>query len=285
MRTYHEICQDMASRGPYLTDPIGKCQRHIRSFQGKGRSRIDRYLTDSATYAAAVAKRRLADEFDEANSIAAVLQWIEERRTGTRNQFPVLVDAKNEIIKQPKYGRYGLLEDVIGCLFRKTQDGILIPWEESRVMPNGAWADPSEEEIARADDSLNTFGTATSQRFWQGHWRIRVERLLGTACVVTGCKDRRLLRGAHIKRVTASTTTERLDAYNGLILVAHVDLAFEHGLITFEDSGKMLFAPTFSVEDRVAICFPAKVTLPSVPPQTRQYLRWHRDFHGFHTKA
>lgn len=285
MRTYHEICQDMASRGPYLTDPIGKCQRHIRAFQGEGPSRIDKYLAESATYAASVAKRCLADEFDDANAISAVLEWIEARKSGARNQFPVLVDEKNGIVKQPNRQAYGLLEDVVGCLFRKTQDDQLIPWEDSRGPANEAWVDPSQEEIARADDSLSVFGTATSRRFWQAQWRLRVERLWGTACIVTGCKDRRLLRGAHIKRVAPSTTKERLDEYNGLILVAHVDLAFEHGLITFADSGKMLFSPTFSVQDRDVLHFPAGAKLPIVPEQTRKYLQWHRDFHGFQANA
>jgi hypothetical protein len=85
----------MASRGPYLTDPIGKCQRHLRAFQGEGRSRIDRYLAESATYAASIAKRDLAGEFEAANAVGAILEWIEGRKTGVRNQFPVLVDEKN----------------------------------------------------------------------------------------------------------------------------------------------------------------------------------------------
>lgn len=281
MSTYHDVCEEMGSRGAYLTDPVGKCQRHHRAFQGDGRSRIDKYLRESLTYEASLTGRNLAAEFDPSDATPGILEWIEDRKTALRNRFPIVVDEKHGIVKQPNKECYALLADVVGCLFRKSQDGTLVPWEDSEHDSNARWQELTQEEIQKADDSLTTFGTVSSRRFWQQHWRTRVEARWGAACVVTGCRDRRLLRAAHIKRVSVSSTAERLDANNGLILAGHIDLAFEHGLISFSDAGEMIFSPRFSLSDRNAIGIPSSATLSDLSQATCAYLQWHRRFHGF----
>ncbi len=285
MSTYHDVCEELGARGAYLTDPVGKCQRHFRAFQGDGRSRIDKYLRESLTYAASLARRSLASEFDPSEAAPGILEWTEDRKTGLRNRFPILVDEKNGVVKQPNKEHYALLADVIGCLFRKAQDGTLVPWEDSETDSNRSWQELTPEEIQKADDSITTFGTVSSRRFWQQHWRKRVEDRCGPACVVTGCRDRRLLRAAHIKRVSQSSTAERLDANNGIILAGHIDLAFEHGLISFSDIGEMIFSPHFSLADRNAIGIPSAAKLSDLPQPTRAYLQWHRRFHEFEQMA
>ena len=67
------------------------------------------------------------------------------------------------------------------------------------------------------------------------------------------------------------------DAYNGLFLAAHIDAAFEVGLISFSDTGKMLISPEFAAADRAAIGLPASAKLPHLPERTRSYLTWHRE--------
>ena len=234
MSTYSQLCSEMGARGDYLTDEIGKCQRHIHAFQGTGRSRIDKYLFESVTYAASLAKRPLSDEFEPTNAVDGTLVWIESRKSGMKSRFPVQVDERNGIVKQPQRERYGLLEDVIDCLFKARQDGTLIPWAEAKTDLGEEWRAHSQEEIEKSDDTLTTFGTdaGSSRRFWQADWRKRVEVIWGDRCLITGCRDRRLLRAAHIKRVCEATTKERLDGYNGLMIAGHLDLAFEHGLIS-----------------------------------------------------
>jgi putative restriction endonuclease len=70
-------------------------------------------------------------------------------------------------------------------------------------------------------------------------------------CAVTGVAEPRLLRASHIKPWSkCETDAERLDVYNGLLLAAHLDAAFDGGLISFSDEGGTLFSPQFAQEDR-----------------------------------
>ena len=58
--------------------------------------------------------------------------------------------------------------------------------------------------------------------------------------------------------------------YNGLLLAAHLDAAFDAGLIDFDDAGQIRFADRFSPADRLAAGLHdamalAKLTTSTVP--------------------
>ena len=64
-------------------------------------------------------------------------------------------------------------------------------------------------------------------------------------CAVTGIAHPRLLRASHIKPWSrCETDAERLDVYNGLLLAAHLDAAFDAGLISFSYKGAIFFRPS-----------------------------------------
>jgi predicted restriction endonuclease len=55
-------------------------------------------------------------------------------------------------------------------------------------------------------------------------------------------RDSRLLRASHIKPwADCETDAELLDVYNGLLLAAHLDAAFDSSLISFNEKGQILF--------------------------------------------
>lgn len=58
-------------------------------------------------------------------------------------------------------------------------------------------------------------------------------------CSVTGCKTQPLLVASHIKPWSDSDDSEKLDKFNGLLLLSNIDKAFDSGLITFENNGKL----------------------------------------------
>ena len=65
----------------------------------------------------------------------------------------------------------------------------------------------------------------------------------GGRCAITEVTEPRLLRASHIKPwAKCETDAERLDVYNGLLLAAHLDAAFDAGLISFTDEGAILFS-------------------------------------------
>jgi hypothetical protein len=96
-------------------------------------------------------------------------------------------------------------------------------------------------------------------------------------CAVTGVVEPRLLRASHIKPwAKCETDSERLDVYNGVLLAAHLDAAFDAGLISFSDEGAILFAPRFQIEDRVALGLNESMKLRRIAPAHLPRLQWHR---------
>lgn len=73
-------------------------------------------------------------------------------------------------------------------------------------------------------------------------------------CAVTRIPDRPLLRASHIHPWSDyETDGERLDSYNGILLVADIDAAFDAALVTFDESGKPIFGNRLSSEGRAAL--------------------------------
>jgi putative restriction endonuclease len=98
-------------------------------------------------------------------------------------------------------------------------------------------------------------------------------------CAVTGVADPRLLRASHIKPwAKCETDAERLDVYNGLLLAAHLDAAFDAGLISFADDGAILFSPQFTMKDRDALGIHDHLALRRVGGEHLPNLAWHRTF-------
>ena len=99
----------------------------------------------------------------------------------------------------------------------------------------------------------------------------------GGRCAITGCAEPLLLRASHIKPwAQCETDAERLDVYNGLLLAAHLDAAFDAGLIDFDDAGQIRFAEGFSPADRLATGLDDSMTLAKLTPEHRVFLAWRR---------
>ncbi|WP_306755463.1 HNH endonuclease signature motif containing protein [Paracoccus actinidiae] len=58
----------------------------------------------------------------------------------------------------------------------------------------------------------------------------------------------RHLRASHIKPWRASTTYEKLDGNNGLLLSLHIGHLFDQGFISFADDGALLVSPQADVD-------------------------------------
>jgi predicted restriction endonuclease len=65
-------------------------------------------------------------------------------------------------------------------------------------------------------------------------------------CAVTEVDDTALLVASHIKPWRDCSNSERLDPYNGFLLLPHLDHLFDKGFISFEDSGEILISSALS---------------------------------------
>lgn len=113
-------------------------------------------------------------------------------------------------------------------------------------------------------------------RLGQGEFR---ERVLGywRSCAVTEIPNPDLLRASHIKPWRDSSNQERLDPFNGLLLLPQYDHLFDRGYITFDDRGALIPSPAITTlpAERLGIDFGA--SLRRVEDGHLQYLEFHRN--------
>lgn len=103
----------------------------------------------------------------------------------------------------------------------------------------------------------------------------------GNSCPMTGITEPELLRASHIVPWTDSTDEQRLDVYNGLLLSALWDAAFDRGLISFADDGKVLVSPRLSKATQVTLGVSAARILNRLRDQHRANLAIHRARYAF----
>lgn len=114
-------------------------------------------------------------------------------------------------------------------------------------------------------------------RVGQGAFRSSVLRLWNNRCSVTGSSTLDAIRASHIKPWRNSTNEERLDPANGLPLVANLDALFDAGMISFEDSGRMLVSSKLLLSEQEIYCVIGKTLKKKPTDKTASYLNYHRN--------
>lgn len=117
--------------------------------------------------------------------------------------------------------------------------------------------------------------TVTVARLGQQHFKKRL-LLYWKTCAVTGCALVSLLRASHIKPWSASDSDERLDSFNGLLLVPNLDALFDAGLLTFDDEGKGVISSSVSESDYLALGLVTPLRLRKFNTAHIGYLEFHR---------
>ena len=96
------------------------------------------------------------------------------------------------------------------------------------------------------------------------HWR---------CCAVTGYKDVQLLIASHIRPWSASDNHQRLDPFNGLLLLPNLDRVFDKGLVTFDAEGFLQMSPLLSSPLQLGIAPGMRILLQ---PSHQVYMEFHR---------
>lgn len=117
-----------------------------------------------------------------------------------------------------------------------------------------------------------------AQRIGQDIFRDALIDYWAGACAVTGIALKPILRASHMKPWSrCDSDAERLNVFNGILLVANLDALFDRGLISFEDSGRILIAAHISAECREQLHLDPSMHLRWVANDHLEYLRWHRE--------
>ena len=139
--------------------------------------------------------------------------------------------------------------------------------------------DALEGEVRNDRDLDETTRRAVIEaRRGQGRFRLSVEAL-EHRCRISGVSDPRLLRASHIKPWRpCSSTAERLDGNNGLLLCPNVDHLFDRGYISFGNKGDVLVSPLIDAAQVALLGVATAAPLQVGRFNSRQtgYLAFHR---------
>ncbi|MBI9093675.1 MAG: EVE domain-containing protein [Sphaerochaeta sp.] len=127
-------------------------------------------------------------------------------------------------------------------------------------------------------DSLtpNERETVVMARVGQGSYRKSLLQYWNY-CSVTGCRNENMLIASHIKPWKACTLLESTDKDNGLLLVPNLDRAFDQGLISFDNEGKISISPHISEEDLSRLGISIYMRLhKTLTEKQKKYFEYHR---------
>lgn len=110
-------------------------------------------------------------------------------------------------------------------------------------------------------------------RVGQGVFRQKLIAYWGS-CSVTQFQESHFLIASHIKPWRASSNVERLDLFNGLLLVPNLDRAFDCGFISFDKNGNILISPQLKDASKIGIHERLKVCLKE---EHEKYMMFHRN--------
>jgi hypothetical protein len=119
------------------------------------------------------------------------------------------------------------------------------------------------------------------QRVGQDIFRQALLKYWDARCPLTGITDPALLRASHIVPwAECETDALRLDVHNGLLLSALWDAAFDAGLVSFNDEGRILRSPALTAAAAGQLNIHADVQL-KLTDAHRAHLARHRARNGF----
>ena len=137
----------------------------------------------------------------------------------------------------------------------------------------------TEEDIKRCSDVKSINGEEreilTKARVNQGTIRENAMKKYNGKCVLCGVGVDTALRASHIKSWADSTSKEKGDHENVLLLCANHDALFDKHLISFDDNGYLLISAEISEEERKKLNISNDMKI-EMNAEMRRYMAYHR---------
>ena len=133
------------------------------------------------------------------------------------------------------------------------------------------------KSVEKASDlSVTEKETINKARIGQGNFRDALIKQWG-GCSISGCKMKNILIASHIKPWRVSDNKERLDKYNGLLLLPNYDKLFDKGYITINLDGRIKISGYISDENMKLLNLNELPVIP-INYQHKEYLKYHNEF-------
>lgn len=170
----------------------------------------------------------------------------------------------------PSYGKNGFYSAAVGSYIK-----FLKEYKDYYV--DNEFVDNDEELIIEELKKNKVLTTTEKQtvilsRIGQGGYR-RELISLWKSCSISKYNNPDLLIASHIKPWKDSTNEERVDKYNGLLLLPTYDKLFDLGYISFSDSGEILLSKKLKDFTKMGL---SKSTKIKVKEENKKYLEYHR---------
>jgi putative restriction endonuclease len=146
-------------------------------------------------------------------------------------------------------------------------------------LPHQAYEQAVAEELADLSETedFTEVERLVRQRVGQNVYRESRLDYWGGACAVTGIAVPELLRASHARAWSECTTdADRLNVFNGFLLVAHIDALFDRHLMTFSATGEATFAPRILNEVKLRLSITDSLKLRWLSPGHEPFLIEHR---------
>ncbi|WP_194756654.1 HNH endonuclease [Aliidiomarina indica] len=129
--------------------------------------------------------------------------------------------------------------------------------------------------VIEQDESLEVTQKSMLIQARRGQGKFR-ERLIQQwqRCAVTGYDNISLLLASHIKPWSKAENEERLDPFNGLLLIPNLDKAFDLNYVSFTDKGRILIAEQLGEYETLGIHKEMSVLLHA---RHQDYMAYHRE--------
>ncbi len=154
---------------------------------------------------------------------------------------------------------------------------LLRAWRLDRALPQAPLR-RFEAALTAAEDP--TFRTEVEclvrQRIGQDLFRHALMDYWDGRCAVTGVEQSAMLRASHIKPwAECASDAERMDVFNGLLLTADWDAAFDAGLVTFDMAGRAIASQQLDSSAQVRLDTGRLRIARPLTDDHRRYLTWH----------
>ena len=219
---------------------IGKSEKTARNYAGAIRGPISNWALDNQ-----LTKQSLVEFVDvlKFESVAASIRQLDiyaERNRVGKGMYNAALNAFSQF-----------LADDQGVFLEQDLDAI--------------FADETTTETEKKNLVSTRIGQGQFRKDLIDYWK---------GCAATGYRNSRLLIASHIKPWRLADHQERLDPYNGLLLVPNLDKAFDLGYVGFESSGKICISTEL---EEPAILGVHSDLVVSLEEKHQPYLTFHRE--------
>ena len=135
-------------------------------------------------------------------------------------------------------------------------------------------AEVKASEFDQAPVPKTSISAIIESRVGQARFRKNLIKYWKT-CAVTDFKIERLLRASHIKPWNVANPTERLDSFNGLLLVPNLDALFDDGFISFNKQGGILISSKLLEDEYATLGLAVDMRLRKINGAHVSYLAYH----------